>query len=101
MNEVREADVALYDLSYRQKAIIERLMYKAKYIEDKMKDLYGKLDDEGMDSNINTLGELQSLGPDLDRLCGEFGQIKEMGAIIRRLATQSRFLTGPSRLDGQ
>ena len=47
----------------------------AESIERDMQVLQQRLDEHGLDASVNTLGELQSRGTDLDRRCAEFGAV--------------------------
>lgn len=73
---------AKYNASWDVKYAKERLVSQAKYIAEKM-NLLVKRVEEG--SSVNSLGELQSSGPELDRLCAEFVLAQKHEQAVLRL----------------
>lgn len=66
------------DQAREAERVVERLVAQAKTVQEQMERLQENLAANGVNANINELGELQGRGLELDRLCGEFGVHKIM-----------------------
>jgi hypothetical protein len=66
-------DFALEDQQREADHIAGRLASQAEYCKNKLERLIENLQANGRKANINSLGELQMSGLELDRLCGELG----------------------------
>ena len=64
-----------YELDRQVPELRARLRQKAQSICDSMEELIRDLD---ADRTINSLGELQGRGSELDRLCGMYTLVKEL-----------------------
>ena len=62
-------------IDYKIKATESRLRAAAEHLATRMTDLVGYLDN---DRTINSLGEVQGAGMDVDRLCGELAALKDV-----------------------
>jgi len=61
---------------------IEGLKDRAESLRSKMNWIINDLDKDGINANINTLGELQAQGMWFDLICGEFGQLRDMARVV-------------------
>ncbi|HJU22840.1 MAG TPA: hypothetical protein VJ891_10055 [Casimicrobiaceae bacterium] len=88
---VTPVDELVRTLERRAAHAREELTKKARYLADDMNRLAARLDAQGADAHVNSLGEVQRQGADIDRLCGEFMGMKrhleELAAALARNAT--------------
>jgi hypothetical protein len=54
-------------------------------ISERMATFAERLEREGVERGVNELGELQGLGPDLDRLCAIFAERQRRVAALARI----------------
>ena len=64
-------------------AKVATLISKADWVGQRLMRLATKLEEEGIDYHFNTLGELQASGPEIDRLCGELGVLKDTLELLK------------------
>lgn len=74
-NLERKIDVSI-------ESTIEKLQYNCKSLGEQLIRAANDLEKNGIKSNVNTLGEVQSQGNTIDRLCGRFGVLKDLFEIM-------------------
>ena len=93
MNEMTEERRAILDLAGEAEADLMshavKMRAQAKDVIRKMEEVLRNLEDEDRYGCINTLGELQTRGTEMDILCGEMGKLREQvrrsRAVVRRI----------------
>jgi hypothetical protein len=73
---IKRVGYALQDAQRQVEYSQERLTNAARSMSERMAELANKVKNEPT-AVINSLGELQGRGPDLDRLCAEFESAKD------------------------
>lgn len=84
----RKADVARWMIETKIDMHVKKMISTAEYIIRDLECMVEDLKANGIKANINTLGILQSLGTDLDRMCGEFGVLRETKTILEAVMTE-------------
>jgi|DEB0MinimDraft_6_1074348.scaffolds.fasta_scaffold07900_11 hypothetical protein len=72
------------DLDRQEASICNQMRHRAQSLIDDLERLIQQVDnaEAGLAHCINPLGILQGNGDDLDRMCGEFGKIREFKAMV-------------------
>ena len=60
------------EMGYR----VKELMVRAEWAAGRLQRLADELKEKGADASMNSLGELQGAGPEIDRLCGEIATLR-------------------------
>lgn len=50
---------------------------------EKLLKVAKEISEKGLEASINSLGEIQLRGPEIDRLCGQFGDLQDLYNILK------------------
>lgn len=85
-------EITLHNRDERQHALSE-LRQKAAYIARKMAQVVVEIDSRGLDATVNSAGEIQREGTEIDMLCARFDQLnrahRELVTLVSRVAVSS------------
>lgn len=56
---------------------VRELRDRARWLKENMERLVARIDEQGAEASINTLGEVQSMGLEVDRLCSKVGFLRD------------------------
>jgi hypothetical protein len=85
-----EVDCLLRQAQWEVERTHTSLLRGAKYLAERLTRLVEQLESEGLDANVNALGEVQSSGFDVDRLCVQFRGARATRDALRRAVEMTR-----------
>jgi hypothetical protein len=85
---MNETEFLLRDAQRDVERVHRTLVRKAGHLADAMNRLGERLEHEGLEAGVNEHGEVQGLGTDVDRLCGELHTARRTLDLLRRVAQQ-------------
>jgi hypothetical protein len=78
--------LAVMNVERELERVHARLLASTKHLAESMTRLAERIEREGVEARVNELGEVQSLGPDIDRLCALLHVARETRNLVRRMA---------------
>lgn len=73
---------------HQAQATASELADQAEYVERKCAALRMRLMEHGVAADVNSLGELQHAGREVDRLCAVFGELQTMSEQLAKLVEE-------------
>lgn len=81
-------------------SVMRELRSRAVWLKEKMERLVAKIDESGVGASINSLGEVQGMGHDIDRLCAKVGFLQDQKLALKNILREATFYAEWERKEG-